>query len=90
MSDGAVQLTPNCPSPAVKLGADGADGTAAATGVPVALADHAPSPTEFPARTCTSYAVPFVRPVIVAVVDVLFTVSGSSVQLPPPVRYRTS
>ena len=42
-------------------------------------------------RTCTSYSLPAVRPVIVALVAVLLVVSGNSVQvLVVHSRYRTS
>ena len=37
---------------------------ACSSGVPVAVADHAPSPTEFVARTRSVYAVSFVSPVM--------------------------
>ena len=63
----ACQLTTNCPSPAVTVSADGAEGgEAAATGVPLLIGDQSPAPTEFTARTRTSYVVPLSRPVIVA------------------------
>ena len=49
LSDGAVQLTSNCPSPGVSVGAAGLEGLP--IGVPRAGADHGLSPTEFCART---------------------------------------
>ena len=38
-------------------------GTSACLGVPVTVADQAPSPAELTARTCKSYSVPLVSPV---------------------------
>ena len=49
---GALQLASNRPSPGVNVGADGLDGTDADDiGVPRAVRDHGPWPTEFRART---------------------------------------
>ena len=57
--------------------------------LPLPEADQGLSPSALVARTCTSYAVFMVRPVIVAVVPVWFC--GPLVKLPlSPTRYRRS
>ena len=64
---GALQAMSRAVLSAVRVGAAGATGAPAVT---LAEADHAPVPWPFVARTCTSYAVPFVSVVMVAVVAV--------------------
>ena len=51
----------------------------AADGVPVVGRDHPPSPSAFPARTCTSYWLSVVNPVSVAVRAVLSSAAFHSV-----------
>ena len=59
--------------PAVTVGADGASGAPAAS---VAEADQGVVPRSFWARSCTSYTVPFVRLVMLAVRSVLVVAVG--------------
>jgi hypothetical protein len=65
---GAVQEAASCESPGVSDGAAGAFATT--SGVPVVGLLAVPVPAALIAATRTSYAVPFVNPVIVAVVEV--------------------
>ena len=64
LADGAVQLTDIVVPLDVSVGAPGASGGCGA-GVPLTLADQNPFPRRFFARTCTSYSVLLVRPVMV-------------------------
>ena len=56
--------------------------------VPLPEADQGLSPSALVARTCTSYAVFAVRPVIV--VDIPVTSCGPAVKVLLPTRYRRS
>ena len=67
---GALQLAASWALPGTSVGASGARGTPALS---VAEADHAPAPSALRARTCTSYAVPFVSPPTVREVAVEFS-----------------
>ena len=69
MLAGGAHVTVSCRWPGASAGAPGAPG--GVPGVAVAEGDQPPSPRAFPARTCTSYAVPFVSPVIVWLVAVV-------------------
>ena len=71
---GAVHVTASWRAvPAVTVGAAGASGAPAAS---VAEADHGVVPRSFWARSCTSYTVPFVRPVMLALRSVLVVAVG--------------
>ena len=65
---GAVQEAASCESPGVRAGAEAAAGVV--NGVAVSAGDGVPDPAMLIAVTRTSYAVPFVNPVMVAVVSV--------------------
>ena len=66
--EGAFQMTSSCAAPGVKIGAVAVPGVV--NGVPVVALLAVPVPAALMADTRTSYAVPFVNPVMVAVVPV--------------------
>ena len=60
-----VALPPSSLTETVGCSTDRVTGVWACSGVPVIVSDRVPLPPELTARTCTSYSVPLVRPVMV-------------------------